>query len=133
VFFESEPDLQVATLCFRLNNDEILNDPNVVKVVFDQKGHALYFSRAPIPYDCDKNQRSDTCFKHFGIYAYRRDFLLRYTNMPKSSLEETEKLEQLRILESGEKIKVLEAKRDSLGIDTEEDLRQAEEILKAKV
>jgi len=129
--FGCEEDLQVATLCFKTTSKEVYEDPHAVKVVFDDEGFALYFSRASIPF-YREGEKNKICYKHFGVYGYRKDFLLNFSKLSKSSLEESEKLEQLRILQSGERIKVLQAERDSLGIDTEEDLKEAEKLLKGK-
>ena len=117
---------------------------DVVKVVVDESGHALYFSRAPIPHLRDEVRRhgslenalhSDPSLllhfrKHTGLYAYRRKFLLEYTRWPPSQLERAEALEQLRALERGVKIKVLEADEASIGVDTPEDLERVREIFK---
>lgn len=125
--FEKEAALQVATLCNRGTSLEQYQNPNCVKVVRDRQGYALYFSRAMIPFDRD-GKGTISFFKHIGIYAFRRDFLLGYSSLPQSTLEQSEKLEQLRILEAGEKIKVIETDYDTCGIDTEEDLQVAEKI-----
>lgn len=127
VFFK-EPCVRVATLAFRRQDEEGYRDPNTVKVVCDEAGHALYFSRSPLPYFRDgRGERG--YLKHLGIYGYRRDFLLNFVNWPPSMLEEAERLEQLRILEHGEDIRVLETKYDSLSVDTAEDLKKAEKML----
>jgi len=104
--------------------------PNAVKVVADLTGRALYFSRATIPFDRDRSQ--PRYFKHLGIYAYRPDALARFVSLPESSLERSERLEQLRFLESGISIFVGETPYDSVGVDTEEDLQRVVEILKAR-
>jgi 3-deoxy-manno-octulosonate cytidylyltransferase (CMP-KDO synthetase) len=96
----------------------------VVKVVVDDRGDALYFSRAPIPHYRDSG--SGRYRKHLGIYGYRKDFLLRLSGLPPSSLEEAERLEQLRVLQSGGKIRVVDVEYDSVGVDTPEDLRAVE-------
>ena len=101
-------------------------DPNVVKVVSDLQGNALYFSRLPIPLVRDKAEAgSFTWFKHLGLYVYERGFLLRYPGLPRGPLEAAEKLEQLRALENGYPIRVVETASDSVGIDTQEDLEKA--------
>lgn len=127
--------LVMATLCHKIDNAAQIQDPNVVKVVFDRNGLALYFSRSPIPYERmgsdDKLQIID-CYKHIGIYAYAKDFLFTFKSLPQSRLEKTEKLEQLRVLENGYKIKVIETKFDTIGIDTPEDLERAIEMIKGK-
>ena len=103
-------------------------DPNIVKVVTDLSGLALYFSRSKVPYPRDNN--SGRFFKHIGLYAYKRDFLLAYAKMPSTCLENSEKLEQLRVLENGYKIAMAEIEDDiSIGVDTVEDLARAEELL----
>lgn len=127
--------LVMATLCHRIKNAAEIHDPNVVKAVFDRNGIALYFSRSAIPYERmgldDKLQIIDY-YKHIGIYAYAKDFLFTFKSLPQSRLEKTEKLEQLRVLENGYRIKVIETKFDTIGIDTPEDLERAVEIIKGK-
>jgi len=127
--------LVMATLCHRIKNAAEIHDPNVVKVVFDRNGSALYFSRSSIPYERmgsdDKLQVIDY-YKHIGIYAYAKDFLFTFKSLPQSRLEKTEKLEQLRVLENGYRIKVIETKFDTIGIDTPEDLEKAVEIIRGK-
>ena len=117
----------MATACIRLRDEHEFQNPNVVKVVKNKKDEALYFSRAPIPHDRDKGPVD--FFKHLGIYAYRRDFLLKIPGLPASDLERREKLEQLRVLDNGYSIKVLETAYDSIGVDTEEDLKKVEKIM----
>lgn len=127
--------LVMATLCHKISNAAQIQDPNVVKVVFDRFGLALYFSRSPIPYERmgsdDKLQVIDY-YKHIGIYAYAKDFLFTFKSLPQSRLEKTEKLEQLRVLENGYRIKVIETKFDTIGIDTPEDLEKAIETIKGR-
>ncbi len=127
--------LVMSTLCHRIKDAKEIHDPNVVKVVFDRNGFALYFSRAPIPYERmgsdDKLQAIDY-YKHIGIYAYIKDFLFTFKSLPQSRLEKIEKLEQLRVLENGYRIKVVETRFDTIGIDTPEDLERAVEIIKGK-
>jgi 3-deoxy-manno-octulosonate cytidylyltransferase (CMP-KDO synthetase) len=102
--------------------------PNTVKVVTDLAGHALYFSRAAIPYDRDRT--GPQYFKHLGFYAYRKPALDRFCALPESSLECGERLEQLRFLENGIPIKVAETAYDAVGVDSEEDLKRVESILR---
>jgi len=102
--------------------------PNAVKVVTDKNGRALYFSRSTIPFDRD-HRGGIQYFKHMGFYAYRKDALERFCNLPESKLEAAERLEQLRFLENGIDIYVEETPFDTVGVDSEEDLRRAEEIL----
>ncbi len=136
--FLNEPGLRMGTLKSRIRNLHDFLSPNVVKVVTDTGGYALYFSRSPLPFFRDKwhdlkNEAFETgrllCFKHVGLYVYRRDFLLQFAAMPQTFLELSEKLEQLRALEHGEKIKVVETSFESLGVDTPEDLVKARELL----
>jgi len=117
----------MSTACVPKTDSQELANPNVVKVTKDQNGWALYFSRAPIPYH--REGGAIRYFKHLGIYGYRRDFLLRFSTLLASSLEQTEKLEQLRVLENGYRIKVIETVHDSIGVDTEEDFQLAKERL----
>jgi 3-deoxy-manno-octulosonate cytidylyltransferase (CMP-KDO synthetase) len=129
----------IGTLAKRITSPAEIGDPNVVKVVFDEEGFALYFSRSPIPYHRDMTQRhSDTgtrgkedtfFYKHIGIYAYRSDVLLRFSRLAPTRLEEIEKLEQLRALERGFKIKVLETPYETIGVDTAADLERVEKCL----
>jgi len=140
--FEYERNIQMGTLIKRIHRKEEINDPNVVKVVVDRKGFALYFSRSPIPYIRPTEERpeaepvqnseneSGRYFKHIGLYAYTKDFLFTYTSLPKSALEMEEKLEQLRVLEHGYKIKTVETRYDSIGVDSEKDLEEVRSILK---
>ncbi|HTW62098.1 MAG TPA: 3-deoxy-manno-octulosonate cytidylyltransferase [Terracidiphilus sp.] len=121
------PEVQAATLAVRCPPEEIAN-PNAVKVVTAPDGRALYFSRATIPFD-----RESTGFqgyrKHLGIYAYRQTVLEQFASLPPSPLETLERLEQLRLLENGIDIYVAAAPRDTIGVDTEEDLIRAEALL----
>ncbi|MDD5634145.1 MAG: 3-deoxy-manno-octulosonate cytidylyltransferase [Candidatus Omnitrophica bacterium] len=137
-----EHNVLMATLIKRIHKPEDIQNPNVVKCVVDRKGFALYFSRSPIPYvrrnaapageQPLQDPYSDICeryFKHIGIYAYTKDFLFTITNLPKSTLEESEKLEQLRVLEHGYKIKTVETRYDTVSVDTQEDLDKVRGIL----
>ena len=118
--FADDKDLKMATLK-TLMGEEDYNNPNAVKVVTDQNGYALYFSRSLLPYP--RNRQADfKVYKHVGIYAYRRSFLLSYAAYEPTPLEQIEGLEQLRVLENGQRIKVLESKFQGIGIDTQEDL-----------
>lgn len=122
-----DPQVQVGTLKTPASPEDTHN-PNAVKVVIDAAGRALYFSRAAIPYDRDG--ADPRYFKHLGIYAYRKAALDRFCVWPESSLERSERLEQLRFLENGVAIYVAETPYDTVGVDTEEDLRRAEAILR---
>jgi len=119
-------EVSMGTLKKRIERPSDIPDPNVVKVVTDAKGNALYFSRSPIPYARDGEQ--PTYFKHIGLYVYRRDFLLSYPDLPVGPLERAERLEQLRALENGFKIRVVETEYESLGVDTPEDWKQVAEL-----
>lgn len=121
-----DPDHQVGTLMTRAAKIDIPN-PSAVKVVTDVNGRGLYFSRATIPFDRDGSKPA--YFKHLGIYAYRKPALDRFVSLPESSLEGTERLEQLRFLENGIPIYVAETPHDSIGVDTEEDLQRVRKIL----
>jgi len=116
--------IQVSTLAIKIHGD--CNDSNTVKVVFDKHYNALYFSRAPIPYYRDKDSKNKACYKHIGLYVYRKKFLTEFARMKPTALETAEKLEQLRILEAGEKIRVVITKTDSVSVDTIDDLKKVE-------
>lgn len=121
-----DQDAVIATLAHEIKNAAELANPNVVKVVLDNGGYALYFSRSQIPYIRDSkdlmNEPGIRFLRHLGIYAYKKDFLLQYAKLPSSPLEQAEKLEQLRALSNGYKIKVAITEYTSRGIDTREDL-----------
>ncbi|MDA8082838.1 MAG: 3-deoxy-manno-octulosonate cytidylyltransferase [Nitrospiraceae bacterium] len=131
----------IGTLVKRIGNPEEIADPNVVKAVFDEQGYALYFSRAPVPWHRDEWQGSTAafavsrtgarpdCYKHIGIYSYRKDILFRLTSLAPSRLEQIEKLEQLRALEHGMRIKVRKTDSETFGVDTPEDLERIEKWL----
>ncbi len=126
----ADASIQVATLAVRKKDQEDYQSPNVVKVVCDSKGDALYFSRSPLPYYREMPQ-AFSFLKHLGIYGYRKDFLLQFVTWKTSALEDAEKLEQLRILEKGFRIRVLETAYDSLSVDTAEDLAAVEAKIKS--
>jgi 3-deoxy-manno-octulosonate cytidylyltransferase (CMP-KDO synthetase) len=123
----SDPAVQVGTLKTPMRADDV-NNPNAVKVVTDAGGRALYFSRATIPFDRDATGAAQY-WKHLGFYAYRKDALDRFLSLPESQLERSERLEQLRFLENGIPIHVADTEFDTVGVDTEEDLRRVERIL----
>jgi 3-deoxy-manno-octulosonate cytidylyltransferase (CMP-KDO synthetase) len=118
----------MATLAIRSKNAGEYQNPNVVKLVCDESGKALYFSRSPLPFWRDTNETPEF-WKHIGVYGYRRDFLNQFIGWPEGRLEKLEKLEQLRVLERGIAIQVVETKQDFISVDTAEDLKQAEKIL----
>jgi 3-deoxy-manno-octulosonate cytidylyltransferase (CMP-KDO synthetase) len=122
----ADPGIDVTTLKVRCAADD-LHNPNAVKVVTGLDDRALYFSRATIPYDRDG--ATPEVWKHLGLYAYRADALRRFHALPPSPLEETERLEQLRFLENGISVHVAATPHDTIGVDTEEDLRRVEQIL----
>ncbi len=126
-----QPEIDTATIIKKIETESEIADSDVVKVVFDKNGFALYFSRAPIPYKSGHG-RVTNYYKHIGLYAYTKDFLLAFTNLDRSTLEEAEKLEQLRVLENGYRIKVIETNRETIGVDTPEDLEKVKEKLGAK-
>ena len=132
-FASSDAFVAVSTLATPCAPDQI-NNPHAVKVVTAANGRALYFSRATIPYDRDGRQDGQSharYLKHLGIYAYRKAALQKFPTLPRSALEATEKLEQLRFLENGIDIYVTETPYDTIGVDTEEDLQRVERILLA--
>ena len=127
---EQDPQAQMTTLRFAMKGSEGAADPNVVKVVSNAAGWALYFSRSLIPARRGSPVEEHLWYKHLGLYAYRREALEQFVTWPPSELEETEELEQLRAIEHGVRIKVLDSPQDTIGVDTPEDLKRVEEILK---
>lgn len=125
-----DKSIHMATLCHKIKDEHDLLDPNVVKVVMDRKGFALYFSRAPIPYTSRFETGAISHYKHIGLYAYTKDFLFTFKSLPQSKLEKIERLEQLRVIENGYRVKVIETRFDTIGIDTPEDLQKAIELIK---
>lgn len=119
-----EPEIPMGTLRKRIEDPREVDDPNVVKVVTDRAGNALYFSRSTIPFvrTSPRPPLPGPWFKHIGLYVYRRDFLLGYSDLPAGPLERAECLEQLRALENGYTIRVMETEYESLGVDTPADL-----------
>ena len=130
--FIEDTTIKMGTFKIEITDSEELKNKNVVKVVTDINDFALYFSRSPIPYirdmvsDANSPIPSKTFYKHLGIYAYRKDFLLRFCTLPTTMLENLEKLEQLRAIEHGYSIKVRETGYESYRVDTPEDLKQIE-------
>jgi len=126
----NDDELSMATIAKRIDDLSLINNPNLVKVVIDKNNFALYFSRAAIPYRRDSSgSLSPTYYKHIGLYAYTKDFLFTYKNLPTGNLEKAESLEQLRVLEEGFRIKVIETDYDTFGVDTPEDLEKVKEYL----
>ena len=118
----ANPEVKVASLMCTLAAEQVQN-PNFVKVVVDEQYRAIYFSRSPIPYN--REGKSMTYWKHIGVYAYRRDLLLAFTQWPKGNLEQVELLEQLRLVEKGVSIQMVETIHQAIAIDTQEDLDRA--------
>ncbi|MBN2453040.1 MAG: 3-deoxy-manno-octulosonate cytidylyltransferase [Candidatus Omnitrophica bacterium] len=129
---QEEKEAHMATIIKKIDDYDELTNSNVVKVVIDKNGYAIYFSRYAIPYnrtgETDPKKRP-VYYKHIGLYAFTKDFLFTFKKLPNSSLENAEKLEQLRALENGYKIKVVETKFDTVGVDRPEDLKKAEDAL----
>ena len=143
----ADPMLEMSTVCVPISDRSDYANPNVVKVVLDRTGRALYFSRSPIPHFRDQGSgisdprsanpsdpRSpipDPCYKHIGLFGYHRTFLLKFATLPQTPLERAESLEQLRALEHGYRIHTVETKYDSIGVDTPEDLERVRRQLLA--
>ncbi len=126
-----DSSVPMATMIKKIENRDEAIDPNIVKVVIDKSGFALYFSRSPIPFE--RSQKANAFYKHLGLYAYTKDFLFTYTNLPQSQLEKVESLEQLRVLEHGFKIKTIETGIETIGIDTPDDLEKAKRAFLERV
>jgi len=122
--------IDIASLMIRMNDEEEINNPNNVKVVTDEDNFALYFSRSPIPFPREKSTAK--YFKHIGIYAFKKEALLKFTKLPVNRLEATEKLENLRFLANGMTVKMVETNEIAIGIDTPEDLEKAIDLIKNK-
>jgi 3-deoxy-manno-octulosonate cytidylyltransferase (CMP-KDO synthetase) len=136
----ADPMLEMSTVCVPITDRADYDNPNVVKVVKDRLGRALYFSRSPIPHCRIPNPESPSTalgasripvYKHIGLYGYRRNFLLKFATLPETPLERAESLEQLRALEHGYRIQMVETTHDSIGVDTPEDLERVRVRLKA--
>jgi 3-deoxy-manno-octulosonate cytidylyltransferase (CMP-KDO synthetase) len=131
--FLGDPALEMGTVCRAIEDPRDLTDPNVVKVVRDLEGYALYFSRAPVPHARDGQRGAGARpRKHIGLYVYRRAFLFRFTSWKPTPLEEAERLEQLRALEHGVRIRVVETRHDSVGVDTPDDLARVQRLLERR-
>ena len=129
--FKNDPkkEVDLASLMVHITNEDEINNPNTVKVVIDQSDFALYFSRSPIPFPRDKSV-DVKYFKHKGVYAFRKQAILDFYNLPMQVLEASEKLEQLRYLEYGKRIKMVETDVEGVEIDTPEDLERAKKLWK---
>ena len=129
-----EPGVVMSTLKKKIEDPREIGDPNVVKVVTNREGDAIYFSRCPIPYEREAGAGpSIPRFKHIGLYVYQRDFLLGYPALPVGPLEQAERLEQLRALENGFRIRVVETEYESLGVDTPQDLERVSRLFNASI
>jgi 3-deoxy-manno-octulosonate cytidylyltransferase (CMP-KDO synthetase) len=129
--FRDDSSLLMSTVCTRIHAGDAVADPNVVKVVTDVRGFALYFSRSPIPYPRGTGGAESGRYKHLGLYVYRRQFLRTIAALEPTALERSESLEQLRVLENGFAIKVVETRHDSIGVDTPEDLERVRRLVTA--
>ncbi|HEV3217982.1 MAG TPA: 3-deoxy-manno-octulosonate cytidylyltransferase [Vicinamibacterales bacterium] len=129
--FKDDASLSMASACLRFTSARDADDPNVVKVVTDRRGFALYFSRARIPFPRGPQDGGAGPFKHIGLYVYRRQFLLQLASLEPTPLERSESLEQLRALEHGFSIMMVETRHDSIGVDTPEDLERVRRMLTA--
>lgn len=126
---DDDKEIDLASLMVEIKDWEEINNPNTVKVIVDQRSFALYFSRNPIPFPRDK-EAGARYFKHKGIYAFRKEALLDFTKMPMQFIEATEKIECIRYLEYGKKIKMVETNVEGVEIDTPEDLERAKKLWK---
>lgn len=124
-----DPALPMSTLIYKIIRPEEITDPNHVKTVFDCDGNALYFSRSPIPFQRNPEESQPTYYKHLGFYAYRKGFLLTFVALPEGEWERFEKLEQLRALEYGYRVRVVLTGHDSIEVDTPQDARRVEEMI----
>lgn len=129
--FEGDSHLEIATLAHPISNEELMS-PHSVKVIVNQAGDAIYFSRFPIPYSKDNAKHADNraVLKHIGMYGYRKAFLQTFCGAPQAEIEKAESLEQLRALYLGAKIRVVQTDQKSWGVDTVEDLKKVEDLLR---
>jgi 3-deoxy-manno-octulosonate cytidylyltransferase (CMP-KDO synthetase) len=127
---DKNKEIDIASLMINITDENEINNPNNVKVVTDEQNFAMYFSRSPIPYPREKSKAM--YYKHIGIYAFRKEALLKFTQLPINNLEAAEKLENLRFLANGLKVKMVETNHIAIGIDTPEDLEKANTIFKNK-
>ncbi|MEW6347949.1 MAG: 3-deoxy-manno-octulosonate cytidylyltransferase [Thermodesulfobacteriota bacterium] len=123
-----DPHIPMSTLVYRIVREEEITHPNAVKTVVDQEGFAIYFSRSTVPH-YRRDHPAPVYYKHHGIYAYRHDFLQQFSRLPKGVLEQAESLEQLRAIEYGFRIKVVLTDKDSIEVDTPEDLERVRKTL----
>lgn len=128
---DKKEEISLASLKIKLIDDKEISDPNNVKVITDLENCALYFSRSVIPYPREVSQNS-IYYKHIGVYAFRKEAIIKFSNLPMSPLEISEKIECLRYLENGMRLKMVETNFIGIGIDVPEDLEKAEKILKSQ-
>jgi 3-deoxy-manno-octulosonate cytidylyltransferase (CMP-KDO synthetase) len=129
--FKTDPDLKMSTLRRKLKVEDADN-PDIVKVIVDKDDNALYFSRTALPFYRDADSAEKNYYQHIGLYVYRKDFLIEYSAMESTPMEQAESLEQLRVLENGYKIKVIETEAKLIGVDREEDIALVEKELKKR-
>lgn len=129
--FRTRPELVMTTAATPLHDPEDVQNPGIVKVVVGLDGYALYFSRLPVPYY--RSGETGLHLKHIGLYAYRKEFVIRYAGLPPAPLEEAERLEQLRVLENGYRIFVVRTEHDAVSVDTPEDLERVRQLMEGKV
>lgn len=122
-----EDDIDIGTLATKIDKEDEINDPNVVKIAMNNKNKALYFSRSRIPYN------ADTYYHHLGLYAFKREALNKFVHLPQTKLEICEKLEQLRAIENGMSIMIKEVSEQPISVDVKEDLEKAREYAKAYI
>ena len=127
----TDPSVLITTLYRRITDSAELKNPNIVKIAIDRGGFALYFSRSRVPFPRGPQSSGAGPFKHIGLYVYRREFLLKVAALAPTPLERSESLEQLRVLEHGFSIKMVETSHDSIGVDTPEDLERVRRLLTA--
>jgi len=124
--FARKPDIDIVTACHALRDADAFHNPNIVKVVTGLDGRAIYFSRSPVPWGA---MDTGGAFRHVGVYAYRRAALLKFAKLPRTPLEIAERLEQLRALENGMTIAVVETERETVGVDVPADVKNVEKVL----
>ena len=126
---QRDSSIYMATLMKKIQDSQDVVDPNIVKVITDKDNFALYFSRAALPYRAEGAEGIPVYYKHIGLYAYTKDYLFTYKNIPVSYLENAERLEQLRVLENGFRIKLIETRFETVGVDTPQDLERVKQLL----
>ena len=129
-FMKANKRVKVCTFRKQISDHNAINDPSVVKVVSDRNGFALYFSRHPVPFPRGQKEEKIFYYKHIGIYTFDREFLLKFSSLPPSPLERAEWLEQLRVLENGFRMKVLDTEYNPISVDTPEDVKVVEDVIK---